>query len=193
MSRIEEVHTGMVARVAHVATKRQVGRTLAPIGVMAHAPGLLAGYGMLERAFAAASRVDERLKVLAVLKAAAIIGCEFCVDIGSWEARTSGLTDAQLRALPDYADSDLFSAREKLVLDLAVAMTRTPPEVGDLLFERLRAEFDAPQLVELTMAVALENLRSRFNDAFAIGPAGFSDGLVCAVPERAAAGATTPA
>lgn len=186
MSRISEVHTGLIARAAHSATKRQVGRTITPIGAMAHVPRLLLGYGALEKAFAASHQVDERLKALAVLKSAAMIGCEFCVDIGSWEARASGLSDEQLLALPGYADSDLFSPLEKLVLDFAVAMTRTPPDVDDDLFTRLREHFDEPQIVELAMTVALENLRSRFNQALGIGSAGFSEGMVCAIPETLA-------
>jgi len=40
--------------------------------------------------------------------------------------------------------------------------------------------------VELTHVIALENARGRFNLAVGIGAAGFSEGMVCAVP------ATTP-
>ena len=40
------------------------------------------------------------------------------------------------------------------------------------------------QLVELTHAIALENLYGRFNLALGIGAAGFSEGMVCAIPER---------
>jgi 4-carboxymuconolactone decarboxylase len=36
--------------------------------------------------------------------------------------------------------------------------------------------------VELTHLIALENLRGRFNLALGVGAAGFSEGMVCAVP-----------
>ncbi|MGD0109392.1 MAG: hypothetical protein ABSC06_35970 [Rhodopila sp.] len=36
--------------------------------------------------------------------------------------------------------------------------------------------------MELTHYVALENMRGRFNFALGIGSAGFSNGMVCAVP-----------
>jgi 4-carboxymuconolactone decarboxylase len=36
--------------------------------------------------------------------------------------------------------------------------------------------------VELTHHVALENMRGRFNLALGIGSAGFSEGMVCAIP-----------
>lgn len=68
------------------------------------------------------------------------------------------------------------------MLDYAVGMSRTPVEVSDALFAKLRMHFDETQLVELTHLIALENMRGRFNLALGIGAAGFSEGMVCAVP-----------
>jgi len=51
------------------------------------------------------------------------------------------VTEAQLHDLAVYRDSPAFSPLEKLVLDYAAAMTRTPVEVPDALFAALRAEF----------------------------------------------------
>jgi alkylhydroperoxidase family enzyme len=97
--------------------------------------------------------------------------------------RRSGLSDEQLLALPRYRESELFTDLEKLVLDYAVAMSRAPVDVPDELFAQLREHFDEAQLVELTYVIALENLRGRFNLALGVGAAGFSEGMVCAVPE----------
>jgi len=69
------------------------------------------------------------------------------------------------------------------VLDYAAAMSRTPVEVSDELVDALRAVFGAAALVELTYLIALENLRARFNLALGIGSSGFSEGMVCAVPD----------
>ena len=55
-------------------------------------------------------------------------------------------------------------------------------EVSDALFAKLRGQFDDAQLVELTHVIALENMRGRFNAALGIGAAGFSEGMVCAIP-----------
>ena len=74
--------------------------------------------------------------MLAELKAAAIVNCEFCCDIGSSIARDAGISEAQLLALPRYRDSGEFSELERLVLDYATAMSRTPTTVTDELFAR---------------------------------------------------------
>jgi alkylhydroperoxidase family enzyme len=166
-------------------TGRKPGNAVEPLEVYGHLPGLLGSYGRLEQATAKLHRLDWRLQVLAELKASTLIHCEWCIDLASQIARHSGLTDEHLLVLPHYRDSDLFTDLEKLVMDYATAMTRTPAEVPDALFAQLCQHLDEIQLVELTHHIALENLRGRFNVAFAIGPAGFTDGMVCAVPTAA--------
>jgi alkylhydroperoxidase family enzyme len=102
-------------------------------------------------------------------------------------SRANGVTEDQLAALPAYKEGSAFSEVERVVLDLAVAMTETPVEVPDALFAALRAHFDERQIIELTAAIAWENYRARFDHALAIGSQGFSEGAFCALPERKAA------
>jgi AhpD family alkylhydroperoxidase len=188
MTRIEGVPArgaGPLLRMIYRASRRKIGRDVDPVAVYAHAPGLLVGYGAFEQATARQGRVEERLKALAELKAAAIVSCEFCCDIGSALARETGVSEAQLLALPHYRDSEEFDELERLVLDYATAMSRSPAGVSDELFAALREHFDERQLVELTNVIALENMRARFNSAFDMTPAGFSEGMVCVVPESA--------
>jgi alkylhydroperoxidase family enzyme len=187
MTRIEGVpsrRASAVVRLVYRLSRKRFGRDVDPVSVYAHAPGLLIGYGMFEQATAKQGRVEERLKVLAETKAAAVVNCEFCCDIASSIAREAGVSEAQLLALPGYRDSDEFTELERLVLDYATAMSRTPTTVTDELFAALREHLDERQMVELTNVIALENMRARFNSAFDMTPAGFSEGMVCVVPER---------
>ena len=73
---------------------------------------------------------------------------------------------------------------ERLALEYADAMTRTPVEVPEALFARLRERFSEAQLVELTSAIAWENYRARFDHAFGIEGENFTEGAVCAMPVR---------
>ncbi len=178
----------IIARVARRKTKQLTGREtermIEPFNAYALLPRLLLGYGALEDATSKLHSVPERVKMLAELKAATLTNCEWCIDIGSQIARRSGLSDAELLALPRYRDSDLFTELERLAIDYAVGMSRTPVDVPDELFEQLRSHLDETQLVELTNIIALENMRGRFNLALGIGSAGFTEGMVCAVPEH---------
>lgn len=94
------------------------------------------------------------------------------------------MTVEKIENLASYRTSGLFSETEKLVLEYADAMTETPVEVPDALFERLRGQFSPAQLVELTAGIAWENYRARFNHAFGIESESFTQGAYCALPAR---------
>lgn len=187
---ISDQQASLQVKVAYFFTRRMLRRLagravqdgIEPLRVYARVPGLLRGIGSLEQATARQHRLDNRSRALAELRAATLVQCEYCIDLGSAVSRGWGLTDAELLALPSYRTSELFSDVDKLVLDYATGMSSTPVNVPDELFGRLQGHFDAEQLVELTHIVALENMRGRFNLALGIGAAGYSEGMVCAVP-----------
>src|SRR6266542_333691 len=128
----------------------------------------MTGMGRFNQAVRKGKTVDERTKNLVELKGAQMIGCEYCVDLGSQICRNYGLSDEELLALPRYQSSDLFADREKAALDYTVAVMRTPVEVTDELFARVHSYFDDRQLVEITALLTLLNL-DRLNAAH--GPA----------------------
>lgn len=183
---VPEREAGLLGRFAYRFSRRRFGEVIEPLTVTAHHPRLLFGYGMMELVLDRSSLVDESLKQIVVLKAAAMVGCEFCIDIGSTVARYSGVTEEQLRDLSNYRESEEFSPLEKLVLDYTSEMTRTPAVISQERFDALFKHFDEAQLVELTTAIALENYRARFNHAFGIGSQGFSESAYCPSPEVAA-------
>jgi AhpD family alkylhydroperoxidase len=181
----------LVYRFMRRGMKKMTGREAAhgsglePLEIWAVRPKMMNGMGKFQQAVRKGTAVDERLKNLVELKGAQMIGCEFCVDLGSQICRNSGLSDDELLALPRYRSSDLFSEREKLALDFAVGVMRTPVDVSDELFARMREHFSDEQLVELTALLTLVNL-DRLNAAFGVGSAGFSEGMVCVPPDRPA-------
>jgi AhpD family alkylhydroperoxidase len=183
MSRIEP-RQGVFARLVARGSRVAYGRELKSARVFAQHPRLMFDYMRFNRAAERGKRVPKELSELGVLKAATIVGCEFCMDIGSEYARRAGLSDQQLLALHEAHDSGLFSDDELLVIDLATGMSRTPGEVGDELMTRVRERFGVKGAMELVQAIAWENTRARMNLALDIEPEGFSAGKVCAVPDR---------
>ena len=122
--------------------------------------------------------------MLAEMKAAALVNCEYCLDIGSALCLAAGISAEQLRQLPQYLTSDLFDDDEKIVMEFADAMTRQPAGVSADLRQRIVDRFTAAEVMELAANVAWENHRGRLNQALGIKPSGFSDGSACALPER---------
>lgn len=176
-----------VRRLSYSSARRMYGRTMEPTRAIAHHRPLLLGYGALTLSLERFShKVEDRLKNLAMLRVAQLVGCEWCLDFGSRLALDSGRSEQQLRELASWRDSTQFDELDRLVLEYAEAMTRIPVEVSDQLFARLREHFDEPQIVELTMAIATENLYSRSNWALGIEGEGFSEGMYCARPDAEA-------
>ena len=202
MSRLKGVSdhdAGPGAKIAFFFTRRKLAQMtglkntatagiLEPLRMYAHIPRLLNAYGKLEQAESKLNILSPRHRALAELKSATTVRCEYCIDLGSQIARQWGITDEELLALSnykaDYRNASCFSDVDKLILEYATAISRTPVEVSDELFDALRAHFDTPQLVGLTHVITLGNLRARFNIALDIGSSGFSGNRVCALPEK---------
>jgi alkylhydroperoxidase family enzyme len=187
-SRVGPPKGGILTRIVRAYSRRQYGGETTPGDVFRHHVPLLLGYGAFETALERSHSVPERLKILGETKAATVVGCEWCMDFASHLARKrAGLSDAELMDLPRYRESERFDELDKLVLDYAVAISRTPADVGDELFARLREKFSDRQLVELTTAISLENFRARFNHALGMEAQGFSEGAFCVIPDAVAA------
>ena len=80
MARIEgvpESRAGLLTRLAYRIARRRLGMVPEPLTVVSHHPWLSKGYGAFEMALERSCRVDLRLKVLAEIKCAALIGCPF--------------------------------------------------------------------------------------------------------------------
>jgi len=119
--------------------------------------------------------LDPDLKTLAQMASASVIGCSWCMDFGYYAAHSKGLDTSKLAEVPRWRDSDVFTPIERGVLEYAEAITATPPEVTDEMAEALRADLGDEAFVELTMIVAVENERSRFNSALGLTSQGFKD------------------
>lgn len=79
--------------------------------------------------------------------------------------RKAGLSDEKLHAVLG-GDLAPFNDTERLVIELADALTDTPSNVSDELYARLRNQFSEEQLMQLGGHVAFENYRARWNRLF---------------------------
>jgi alkylhydroperoxidase family enzyme len=79
--------------------------------------------------------------------------------------RKAGLSDDKLLAV--LGDNRTpFNDTERLVIELADAMTDTPANVSDDSYARLRKQFSEEQLMQLGAQIAFENYRARWNRIF---------------------------
>ena len=160
--------------------RRRYGKELDASLLWARSPWLFLGvgalYGALDRK---RSPLEPALRSLLTVRVSQINHCRFCVDLNSATLLRRGVSEAKLWALDDWRASNLFSARERVALDYAEAMTRSDLGVDDTLTARVKEHFDDDALIELTALIAFQNLSSKFNAALGVPPQGF-----CRLPPR---------
>jgi len=93
-------------------------------------------FGRLEQSAAKWKKLDNGIRDLAQMAAAARIGCPWCMDFGYWILRTHGIPRDKIEAVAQWRNSKLFDPLERLVMEYAEATSETPPEVSDTLVER---------------------------------------------------------
>jgi AhpD family alkylhydroperoxidase len=192
MSRVPAVpaeKAGLWGRLAYRYAVHRFGAVPEPIAVTRWHRRLFWAGAVTELAIERAHQVlPESLRDLAVYRVATIVGCSWCVDFGTMLQRHRGLDVDRLREVDRYTTSPLFTEDQRLALAYADAMTEQPMTVTDELVARLDARLGHDGLVELTHAIAWENLRSRFNHALGITAQGFTSGVACWVPLPQAGG-----
>jgi alkylhydroperoxidase family enzyme len=169
-------------RLAEWYARRTYGVIPDPLPAMAHNRRVLVSDLRFEQSVAKWKRLDPTLKALAVMASAVSIGCSWCVDFGYWETTNRGIDPVKMRDVPGWRNSEAYTDVERQVMAYAEAVTATPPAVTDEMVAGLRRHLDDAQLVELTMMVAVENVRSRFNSSLGLTSQGFTDR--CEIPAR---------
>ena len=167
--------TGLFGRLIVWYSRRTYGDVLDNGLALLHNRPVLMAVLRFEQKIAKWKRLDPDLKVLAEMTSASVIGCSWCMDFGYYAAHSKGLRVDKLREVPRWRDSGAFSPLERKVMEYAEAMTVTPQEVTDEMAADLRGQLGDDAFVELTMMVAVENERSRFNSALGLTSQGFSD------------------
>jgi alkylhydroperoxidase family enzyme len=165
----------IVGRLAGWYSRRTYGAQLDPALAMAHNPRVLATNAVFELGVARWRTLDPRLRALAVMAAAHRIGCSWCTDFGYWIAVSEGVDEPDVREVPRWRESARFGDLDRAVLAYAETVSGEVGEVTDEQVAWLRARIGDAALVELTMMVAVENQRSRFNAALGLSSQGFAD------------------
>jgi AhpD family alkylhydroperoxidase len=167
--------TGVYGRIMTTVAERMWGEVPDNAYVLFHHRAVTRAVFGFEQKVARWKALDPHLKTYAQMAAAARIGCSWCLDFGYFLAHEEGLTLEKVREVPRWRDSDAFTDLERDVMAYAEAMTATPPTVSDEMVAGLDAVLGHEAMVELTMIIAVENERSRFNAAVGLASQGYAD------------------
>lgn len=169
MSRISDVSTEHLSdELKHTLAAQKIQfDTLTWQLVLAHLPAQLQAMGKLMGTFATHTQVPKRLIEIAIVAVSHINDCRHCGGRHSVRLVQLGLSPDAVACILDV-DAPELSDLERLVRDYAVAVSEYSAQIDDAMIDRLRVHFSEPQIVELTMRIALAGFFNRFNNALGI-------------------------
>ncbi|MGE8098197.1 carboxymuconolactone decarboxylase family protein [Pseudomonas fluorescens] len=111
--------------------------------------------------------LEKSLIELVKLRASQINGCAFCVDMHTADARKAGETERRLYAVSVWRETPFFTPRERAALAWTEALTRiSETHAPDEDYALLSAEFDAREMVDLSVAITTINAWNRLAVGF---------------------------
>lgn len=129
------------------------------------------GRKLSEIGFALEKSLGESLAGLVHHRASQMNGCAFCLDMDVKKARIRGERDLKMFHINVWRESNLFSDKERIALELTEAITKLSPEgISDDLYDRALKHFDEKQLAEFTFHLGIVNTWNRLNIVFRSTP-----------------------
>lgn len=160
-------------------TKLVTGKDLLPPKLLAWYPKAAISSGILESLVANGKKdLDKRLLKLVRLQASFAASCPFCIDMNSFEIDVVGITEEELSVLQGRTELNIvksFSVREKLAIEYAKCISKSPLSFPSPLIEELKKHFSEREIVILATTAAQVNYWARTLQALGVPPAGFSD------------------
>jgi AhpD family alkylhydroperoxidase len=136
------------------------GRVSLLYQVLLNSGPIASGWERMLTAVRNESGVPADLRELIILRVAVLNGAPFEFDAHVPHAQKAGVSDEKIAAVRNESFSDAFAPLERLVLELADAMTRHVA-VPAALMDRVQQHFDAKGTVEVVATVAAYNMVSR--------------------------------
>ena len=145
-----------------------LGFTPNSVLTMQRKPKLVQAFAQLNAAVMdPAGEVDLGFRRLVGHVASQAAGCVYCQAHTLLGAKNFGVTDEKLADVWNFAGSPLYSDRERVALEFALAAASQPNAVTDELFARLRAHWSENEIVEILGVVAMFAFLNRWNDTMA--------------------------
>ena len=108
--------------------------------------------------------VDRGFKRLIAHVASRTAGCRYCMAHTAGGALHFGVEERKLAAVWEFRTNPLFSERERVALDFAIAAASVPNGVSDAMFAQLRKHWSEDQIVEIVAVIATFGFLNRWND-----------------------------
>ena len=131
---------------------------------MAERPDLLTAFSSLASTIFQAEGIDIQDKQLIALSSSLSSGCKYCQAHTSHGAERAGVNVEKISQILNYHASELYSDKERALLDLAFAAGKTPNESNEKHFEELKKYYSKKEIIDIVSVISLFGYLNRWND-----------------------------
>jgi alkylhydroperoxidase family enzyme len=128
--------------------------------------------------------VDPVVLELCRLRVAQLLGCASELAVRYAPEGDETMSEELVGALPQWPTSDQFDARQRAALAFAEQFVIDPKGIRGPVRDELRAQFELPEVVALTEALALFDGFTRFRLVLGVGDADGFEGPITVDPSR---------
>ena len=122
---------------------------------------------MNKAVFDPAGLIDLGTKRLIAHAASAAAGCQYCRAHTAVSATRHGIDEQKMAAIHEYRTNPLFSEKERVALDYAMAAASVPNGVTDEMYAELGGHWSDDEIVEILGVVCMFGVFNRWNDSMA--------------------------
>ena len=112
------------------------------------------------------------LREMAILRTGQILHSDYELDQHIPLARACGMTEAQIAALPDWRNSNLFDDRQRALLAYTEAVDEHGGDVDDATYDAFARQFGPQEIVEITITVITYYGTGQLTKALRVRPEG---------------------
>lgn len=135
---------------------------------MQRKPEIVEGFDYLtQKVMQECNEVDPGFKRLAAHMASSSAGCQYCEAHSLIAADIHDVSQEKIDELWEYKESDLYSEKERVGLDFALAAGSVPNDVDEEIMDAMREHWTDDEIVELLGAISLYGFLNRWNDTMA--------------------------
>ncbi|RKL65793.1 hypothetical protein CR203_19235 [Salipaludibacillus neizhouensis] len=108
--------------------------------------------------------IDRQLRELLKIRVSQINGCSYCLNMHTKEAKKLRVTDEQINHLDTWTETNIYSEKEKVALQLAKNMTLISEKgINDELYNLVRKYYDEKEYVDLVIIINQINMWNRIS------------------------------
>jgi len=111
--------------------------------------------------------VDLGLKRLIAHMTSFAAGCQYCKAHTTVSATRHGIEDKKMAAIYEYQTNPMFSEKERVTLEYALAAGSVPNGVTDELYESMCEHWSDQEIVEILGVICMFGVFNRWNDSMA--------------------------